>query len=116
MYNFNFRDNEQLIKIFEAIFVRQNEMEKITTIALTNERLLFLDYITNDGFEVLRITKGINFIRYKDVCYEINLIDIMSIVNDGCYKVVLKDNRMFEFNNKLLYDLLNNMLNEQEKI
>ena len=60
MYNFNFIKDEHLIEIFEEIYIKQKENEKITTIVLTDKRLLFLDYITNDSQETLRITKRLN--------------------------------------------------------
>ena len=63
MYNFNFIENEELIEIFDEVLVKQNDNEKITTIAFTNKRLLFLDYITNDGLEALRITNKMNLVR-----------------------------------------------------
>lgn len=106
MYNFNFMENEQLIEIFENVLVKQGSNEKITTISLTNKRLLFLDYITNDGYEALRITKGVNFTKYKDVYYEINLNDIELITEDEYYIITLKDNTIIEINNKKLYELL----------
>lgn len=106
MYNFNFMEEEQLVEIFEEVLIKQGENEKITTIALTDKRLLFLDYITNDGYEVLRITKGVNFTRYKDVYYQVHLDDIESITEDEYYKITLKDNTVFEFNNENLYELL----------
>ena len=43
MYNFNFLDDEELIDVFDDTWVGQDENEKTTTIALTNQRLLFLD-------------------------------------------------------------------------
>lgn len=109
MYNFNFIENEELIQIFDEILVKQNENEKITTIALTNKRLLFLDYIINDGLEVLRIAKGINFTRYKEVYYEIDLNNIKLITEEEYYKIILKDNTSIQFNNKELYELFEGM-------
>lgn len=44
MYNFDFLKNEELIEIFEDVWIVQGNNEKCTTIALTNQRLLFLDY------------------------------------------------------------------------
>lgn len=106
MYNFNFIENEELIEIFDEVLVRQNENEKITTIALTNKRLLFLDYITNDGLEALRITNKLNLVRSKEVYYTINLDNIESVTKDEYYRIKLKDNTEFEFNNQELYELL----------
>jgi len=106
MYNFNFIENEELIEIFDEVLVRQNENENITTIALTNKRLLFLDYITNDGLEVLRITNKMNLLRTKEVYYQIKLEDIKSVQDGEYYQVILKDDIEFEFNNQELYKLL----------
>lgn len=109
MYNFNFVENEELIEIFDEVLIKQNENEKITTIALTNKRLLFLDYITNDGLEVLRITNKLNLIRSKEVYYIIELNNIESIIEEEYYRITLKDKTTFEFNEKKLYELLKGM-------
>ena len=106
MYNFNFIKDEHLIEIFEEIYIKQKENEKITTIVLTDKRLLFLDYITNDSQETLRITKRLNLQKYKEIYYEINLNNIKDIIEEEYYKIILKDNFSFEFNNEKLYKLL----------
>ena len=106
MYNFNFIENEELIEVFDEVYIRQNDNENVTTIALTNKRLLFLDYITNDELEALRITNKKNLVRSKEVYYKINLEDIKSLRKTEYYKVVLKDCTEFEFNNEKLYELL----------
>ena len=83
--------------------------EKITTIVLTNKRLLFLDYvIPNEGLEVLRIAKGANYIKYKEVYYQIDLNDIEYIIKSEYYQVILKNKMTFEFNDDELYNLLQN--------
>lgn len=110
MYNFNFIENEELIEIFDSVLVKQNNNEKITTIALTNKRLLFLDYVTNDGLEVLRITNKLNLMRTKEVYYTIDLDDIDSIIKDEYYIIKLKDNTLFEFNEQKLYELFKGMI------
>lgn len=115
MYNFNFIEDEKLINIFDEILIKQEKNEKITTIALTDKRLLFLDYITNDGYEALRIAKGINFVKYKDVYYEIDLSNIKSISDkDEYYLITLKDNTSFEFNNINLYKMLKGEINNEK--
>ena len=106
MYNFNFIENEELVEVFDGVYVRQNYNEKITTIALTNKRLLFLDYITNDGLEALRIMNKMNLVRTKEVYYKINLEDIKSLRKTEYYNIVLKDDTEFEFNSEELYELL----------
>lgn len=115
MYNFNFMEDEKLIEVFDEILIKKDKKEKITTIALTDQRLLFLDYITNDGYEALKITRGINFMKYKDIYYQINLSDIELIKNtDEYYLITLKDKTSFEFNNIILYELLKGELNNEK--
>jgi len=106
MYNFNFIENEELIEVFDEVYIRQNDNEKITTIALTNKRLLFLDYVTNDGLETLRITNKMNLVRSKEVYYSIDLDEIEKVYEDEYFVIKLKDNTEIEFNNKDLYKLL----------
>lgn len=107
MYNFNLLPNEELIQVFDNVFIKQEENEKTTTIALTNKRLLFLDYvILNEGLEVLRIARAADYIRYKDVYYEINLNDIESVIKGKVYQVILTNKMTFEFDNEELYKLL----------
>ena len=60
MYNFNLNTNEELKEVFKDILIKLGDIEKTTTIALTNKRLLFLEYINNDPDEVLRISRGVN--------------------------------------------------------
>ena len=110
MYNFNFIENEELIEIFDEVLIRQNNQEKITTIALTNKRLLFLDCITNDGLEMLRITNKMNLIRTKEIYYQLNLEDIISLKEAEYYHIVLNGDIEIEFNNKKLYELLGGKL------
>ena len=77
MYNLNLSKNEKLIQIFDNILITNNKEEKTTTIAITNKRLLFLDYLnTNDALDTLRITNKLNTIKYKDIYYQLNLSDI----------------------------------------
>lgn len=64
MYNFNLNKDKEIIKVFDDVLIRQEGNEKVTTIALTNKRVLFLDYlIENEGLEVLRIARGMNYIK-----------------------------------------------------
>ena len=109
MYNIELINDEEVIKIFDEVFIKQQENEKITTIVLTNKRLLFLDYvIPNEGLEVLRIAKGANYIKYKEVYYQIDLNDIEYIIKSEYYQVILKNKMTFEFNDDELYNLLQN--------
>lgn len=109
MYNFELTNNEEVIKIFDETFVKQGENEKNTTIVLTNKRLLFLDYITpNEGLEVLRIARGADYIKYKEIYYQIDLNDIENVTKKEYYEVVLKNKTTFEFDDEELYKLLKN--------
>ena len=76
MYKYTLNDNEDIIKIFDNLYIKQGNNEKITSAILTNQRLLFLDYIVqNEGLEVLRIARGSQAIQYKEVYYQIMLND-----------------------------------------
>ncbi|MBO5120728.1 MAG: hypothetical protein J6C28_03455 [Bacilli bacterium] len=111
MYNFNLIKDEEVIGIYDNVFIKQDENEKYTTIAITNKRLLFLDYlVANEGMEVLRIARTTSYPKYKDVYYQINLKDIKSITKNKYYKISLITNVSFEFDNKELYELLEKQL------
>ena len=107
MYKYTLNDNEDVIKIFDNIYVKQGSNEKTTSAILTNQRLLFLDYIIqNEGLEVLRIARGSQAIQYKEVYYQINLNDIKNLSKKELYEIVLNNNSIIEFNDKKLYDLI----------
>lgn len=111
MYNFNLNKDKEIIKVFDDVLIRQEGNEKVTTIALTNKRVPFLDYlIENEGLEVLRIARGMNYIKYKEVYYQINLNDIERIIKDKFYKVILKNKNSFEFDKGELYSLLEQVI------
>ena len=107
MYNFNFLENEKLIDIFDNTLIKQGNNEKITTIALTDKRLLFLDYLNiNNGIEAIRISRGVHYTRYKEVYYQIDLNEIKSLFENEYFSITLKDKTTIEFNNEQLYKLL----------
>lgn len=107
MYKYTLNDNEDIIKIFDNLYIKQRSNEKTTSAILTNQRLLFLDYIVqNEGLEVLRIARGSQAIQYKEVYYQIILNDIKMINKKELYEIVLNNNSIIEFNNKKLYDLI----------
>ena len=99
MYNFDFLKNEELINVFDDVWISQGKNEKCTTIALTNQRLLFLDYDKLDPRENL---------RYKEVYYTINLDNIKNIsYKNNILKISFKDNiTPIEIDNEELYKLL----------
>ena len=79
MYNLDFLKNEELIEIFDDVWIAQGKNEKCTTIALTNQRLLFLDYDKFDSRENLRVGRGVEYARFKEV-YVFVLSDTVKFV------------------------------------
>ena len=107
MYNLNLSKNEKLIQIFDNILITNNTEEKTTTIAITNKRLLFLDYLnTNDALDTLRITNKLNTIKYKDIYYQLNLSDIKLTKQSNYYIISKNDEPIFNFYNKEIYNIL----------
>lgn len=106
MYNFELQKNEETISIFDEIYIKQSSNEKETTIVLTNQRLLFLDYNADDPNEILRIGRGVQYLRAKEVYFQIKLTDIQKISFNKFYKVILKNGFEFEFIDENLYKLL----------
>lgn len=106
MYNFNLMDGEEVVSVFDEVLIRQEGRQKFVSIALTNKRMLFLDYINEGPAETLRVTRTTNYIRFKEVTHIINLNDIDSINKQEYYLVTLKDNISFEFDNDELYNML----------
>ncbi len=107
MYKYILNDNEDIIKIFDNLYIKQGNNEKTTSAILTNQRLLFLDYIVqNEGLEVLRIARGSQAIQHKEAYYQIILNDIKIINKKELYEIVLNNNSIIEFNDKKLYDLI----------
>ncbi len=114
MYNFNFLENEELIEVFDDIWVGQGDNEKTTTIALTNQRLLFLDYDPEDIYDNLRIAEGIHYNRYKEIYYSIKLKDIQNIDKQETYTITLKNGTSFEIDNNDLFNLIDKELYEKK--
>lgn len=104
MYNFSLLKNEKVIDVFDDIWVSQNENEKMTTVALTNQRLLFLDYNNNDPRDNLRIGRGMEYIRYKEVYHSIMLQDIKDVTD--VYILNLKKGCDIKIDNKELCNLI----------
>ena len=106
MYNFELKDHEELIDVFDDIWVRQEDNEKRTSVALTNQRLLFLGYDKFDCKETLRIARNIDYLRCKEIYYQINLEEIINIEKLENYIVHVSDSVTFEFDNDELFHLI----------
>lgn len=53
MYKYTLNDNEDIIKIFDNLYIKQGNNEKTTSAILTNQRLLFLDYIVLNNNSII---------------------------------------------------------------
>ena len=107
MYNFNFLKNEELREVFDDVWIAQGKSEKCTTIALTNQRLLFLDYDKLDPRENLRVGRGVDYARFKEVYYSIDLKSIKSVSNkEEIIIIVLSDGYEIEIENVDLFKLI----------
>ena len=115
MYNLNLSKNENLIQIFDNILITNTKEEKTTTIAITNKRLLFLDYLnTNDALDALRITNKLNTIKYKDIYYQLNLSDIKLTKQSNYYVISKNKEPIFNFYNQEIYNLLKQELSKNK--
>ena len=106
MYNFDLLNKEEIVKIFDELLIKQGDKQKIISAILTNKRLLFFEFVSDDYIETLRTARGMSFIRNKEVSYVIDLKDIETIVEEEYYVINLKDNISFEFDDKQLFELL----------
>ena len=55
MYKYTLNDNEDIIKIFDNLYIKQGNNEKTTSAILTNQRLLFLDYIVLSNNSIIEL-------------------------------------------------------------
>ena len=115
MYNFDFLKNEELVQIFDDVWIAQGENEKNTTIALTNQRLLFLDYDKFDPREDLRIGRGVDYLRAKEVYFSIDLKNIKNITEKNNYYSInfRDDSKSIDFDDKQLFKLLKDEIEEK---
>lgn len=111
MYNFNLIENETIVKVFDDVLISQGKNRKTTTVAVTNKRILFLEYIIqNEGLELLRVARGIDYMRCKEVYYQIELNIIKSVTKNKIYKITLENGKSFEFDNDELYNILKKLV------
>lgn len=107
MYNFNFEEGEQLIKVFDPIYIKQGDVEKNTAVAITTNRILFMGYMRDNPLDDMIPGKVIGVIKFKSVFYEIPLVNVEKVVdNDELYKAIMYNGTNFEFENEELFNLL----------
>ena len=111
MYNINLEDNEQIKLISDNTIVYNNHESHICTSIITNIRYLILDY-PNDVYnskEELRILKRLNYIKQKEVVFETELKNIISIDKENnYYRINLLNNNYILIND---IDIINNLKN-----
>ena len=97
MYEFVKRDNEEIIIISDDSVLMVNNEEKIISSILTNQRLLLFDIPSksNNYQEVLKISRGVNYISQKELILSIELKDIVDIVEEKDYDKYILNNTNF---------------------
>ncbi len=98
MYNFNLLENEEIVLISDNSILKMDEKDVNISTVLTNMRLVFLDYPsnTNNYEEVLRTSRGVDYIKKKEEFYSVRLEEIKDIVkNDDFDKYILENGNYF---------------------
>lgn len=87
MYNIVLDENEEIKLISDNTIVYNNKEELICTSIITNKRYLILDYPSDlyNTREDLRILNKLNYVKQKEVIFEINLDKILSVEKDNKY-------------------------------
>jgi hypothetical protein len=97
MYEFVKRDNEEIIIISDDSVLMVNNAEKSISSILTNQRLLLFDIPSksNNYQEVLKVSRGVNYIKQKELILSIELNDIVDIVGEKYYDKYILNNTNF---------------------
>lgn len=98
MYNIKLKNNEKIKLISDNTIVYHNEKETtICTSIITNYRYLILDY-KSDKFnfqEELRILGRINYPKQKEIIFETELENIISIKKKKDYYQINLSNNLY---------------------
>ncbi len=98
MYEFQKLENEEIIIISNKSILKVDNEERIISTILTNQRLLLFDDPSsiNNYQETMRISRGANYIKQKEVILDVNLNDIVSIIEEEKYdKFILTNTNYF---------------------
>ena len=110
MYNITLQKNEEIKLISDNTIVYNKDKELLCSSIITNKRYIILDYPgnINNPREDLRILQKMNYIKQKEVIFEIQLDKIYSIekYNDS-YKIIFLDNNYIIVEDKEIIDYLN---------
>jgi hypothetical protein len=106
MYNFNLEKNEEVVSIFDEVLIKHDDNQRIVSVAITNKRILILDYQSIEPLETLKGAHASSYIKMKEVIFSKYLKEIKSIKGKDLYEIMFKDNYIIEFDNDDLYSLL----------
>ena len=98
MYNFVKLEGEEIILIKDESILKKDDKEVIISTIVTNKRLLLLDYPekSNNYEEVLKISRGVDYILQKEPILVVNLKDITNIIEENDFeKYVLNYSNYF---------------------
>ena len=106
MYNYELKENEKIIKIFDDILLKKGNDNIDVSIIITNMRFIILS-IPND-IESFRVGRVINNPNYKEIIFETDINNIIDIEKeDNYYKYILKDTNYFYLNSNKIYNFIN---------
>lgn len=114
MYNFIKLENEEIILISDESRLKKNEEEIIISTILTSKRIILLDYPdkSNNYEEVMRISKGADYILKKEPILIINLNEIKTLEEDDDFdKYLLKNSNYFYLNDPMVKSRIKELLN-----
>lgn len=106
MYNYELKENEKIIKIFDDILLKTGNDNIDVSIIITNIRFIILS-IPKDT-ESFRVGRVINNPNYKEIIFETDINNIIDIEKeDNYYKYILKDTNYFYLNSNKIYNFIN---------
>ena len=106
MYNFNLEKGESLYSVFDEVLVKQGNNQKVVSVALTDKRILFLDFVSREPYETLKGAQASNYIKIKEVFYYRNLNEIKEVKSSTFYEIKFNDSSFVEFDNEELFKAL----------
>ena len=102
MYNFGLTKEESIVAIFDDVLIKYDK-EIVCSVAITNKRILFLDYLNDEFMDNLNGAHASSNIKYKEVFLYKDIKDIKSISTN---KIIFKDSSIIEIDNKDFFKAL----------
>ena len=112
MYDIKFFTNEKIELISDNTVLLIDNKEKECSSIVTNKRYLILDYPSSvyNSSEDLRISGRGNYIKKKEVIFDISISDIKEIVDGNFNKIVFNDEKYILVKDKDIILCLKNKL------